>query len=133
MHPSDISGRSTRIFLPTQASSRPPLRSPVRRPGFRRPSGADRAKRASAESPSQSDRAPKKSEKDKSSEPWADRAWLFGIFVDKLANPLHFISGLAAGHAHDLHQLGRHLRGHLILNAAFAIRIGLQKHQDFFF
>ena len=60
-------------------------------------------------------------------------AHLLGLFVDVTANAFDFLRRLAARDAHDFHQLGRHLRGHLILNAAFAVGIGFEKPQNLFF
>lgn len=44
--------------------------------------------------------------------------------------PFHFSWGLFSGQPHDLHELRRHFSRDLILNAALAIRIRLEKYQD---
>src|SRR5581483_4657983 len=55
-----------------------------------------------------------------------------GLFAELAADALHLRRGLAPGNAHDFHQLGGHLGGHLILNAALAVGIGVQELQNSF-
>ena len=56
---------------------------------------------------------------------------LFGFLRKGVANAFDFVRALPPGNAHDFHQLARHFRGDLILNAALPIRIGSEKPQNF--
>src|SRR6266496_3523288 len=57
---------------------------------------------------------------------------LLGILRDRIPNAFDFLRCLLPGNTHHLHEFHGHFRRDLILNAAVSVRVGLEKHHDFF-